>query len=129
MRKKNKRFKLVLIGLIAFSVIGYLTYTGIRETMAYYMTVDELLGQGSSNEKRRLRVGGEVVPGSVQWDARELNLSFRIGDDRSSILVSYQGVVPDSFQPGKEVIVEGSYRGNGMFRATTIMPRCPSKYE
>lgn len=126
---KSKRFKIVLVGLIAFFIIGYLTYTGIKETMAYYLTVDELLAQGSSYGKGGLRVGGEVMPGSIQWNPRELQLSFRIGDSRSSILVNYRGVVPDSFQPGKEVIVEGSYSGDGMFRATTIMPRCPSKYE
>ena len=94
---KSKRFKIVLVGLIAFFIIGYLTYTGIKETMAYYLTVDELLAQGSSYGKGGLRVGGEVMPGSIQWNPRELQLSFRIGDSRSSILVNYRGVVPDSF--------------------------------
>jgi heme exporter protein A len=98
---KHKRFKIILVGVIVFFIIGYLTYTGIKETMAYYLTVDEVLAQGPGQGNRGLRVGGGVIPGSVRWDPRELQLSFRIGDDRSSILVSYQGVVPDSFQPGK----------------------------
>jgi cytochrome c-type biogenesis protein CcmE len=58
-----------------------------------------------------------------------LKLSFRIKDGESSLQVDYQGVVPDSFKPGNEVIVEGKYTAEGLFRATTIMPTCPSKYE
>jgi cytochrome c-type biogenesis protein CcmE len=52
-----------------------------------------------------------------------------MGDDEGATLpVVYQGVVPDSFKPGREVIIEGIYT-NGKFTASQIMPTCPSKYE
>ncbi len=127
--KRNKKIKIIIVSMIVLSVIGYLTYTGIRDTMAYFLTVSELLARGPSDGKTSFRVGGEVVPDSVQWDPKGLKLTFRIGDGRSSILVSYEGVVPDTFKPGNEVIVEGKYTTAGLFSATTIMPRCPSKYE
>lgn len=127
--KRNKKIKIIIVSMLVLSIIGYLTYTGIRDTMAYYLTVSELLARGPSHGKTGFRVGGEVVPDSVKWNPRDLKLTFRIGDGRSSILVSYRGVVPDTFQPGKEVIVEGTYTTAEVFSATTIMPRCPSKYE
>ena len=129
MGKKKKRLKFIVVGSILLSIIGYLTYTGIRDTMAYYFTVSELLAKGPSGENVGLRVGGEVIPDSIQWNPKDLQLSFRIKDGQSSLRVDYQGVVPDSFKPGNEVIVEGKYTAEGLFKAATIMPTCPSKYE
>ncbi len=129
MGKKKRRLKIIVISSIILSIIGYLTYTGIRDTMAYYLTVSELLAKGPPGENVGLRVAGEVIPDSVQWNPKDLKLSFRIRDGESSLQVDYQGVVPDSFKPGREVIVEGKYTAEGLFRAATIMPTCPSKYD
>lgn len=129
MGKEKKRLKVIVFSSILFSIVGYLTYTGIRDTMAYYLTVSELLAKGSSAENVGLRVGGEVIPDSIQWDPKDLKLRFRIRDQGSGLQVNYQGVVPDSFKPGKKVVVEGRYTGDGIFKATTIMPTCPSRYE
>jgi cytochrome c-type biogenesis protein CcmE len=70
-----------------------------------------------------------VTAESVQWDPKTLKLSFKLEDPQANLVVNYSGVVPDSFKPGAEVIVEGTYRGDGSFWATTIMPKCASKYE
>jgi cytochrome c-type biogenesis protein CcmE len=122
------KFKPILISLVVVSVISYLIYTGIRDTMTYFLTVSEVLAQPSENQDQTLRVGGNVSPGSVKWDPKNLRLLFTIQDEKASIAVDYQGVVPDSFKPGREVIVEGTYTGDGKFKATTIMPKCASKY-
>ena len=52
-----------------------------------------------------------------------------MGDEKGTLDVDYRGVVPDSFKPGGEVIVEGKYNKDGKFLATAIMPKCASKYE
>jgi cytochrome c-type biogenesis protein CcmE len=122
------KFKPILISLVVVSVISYLIYTGIRDTMTYFLTVSEVLAQPSENQDQTLRVGGNVSPGSVKWDPKNLRLLFTIQDEKASIAVDYEGVVPDSFKPGREVIVEGTYTGDGKFKATTIMPKCASKY-
>ena len=129
MGKKKRRLKVIVVSSIVLCIIGYLTYTGIRDTMTYYLTVSELLAKGPSGENVGLRVGGEVIPDSIQWNPKDLKLSFRIRDGGLKLQVDYQGVVPDSFKPGNEVIVEGNYTAEGLFRATTIIPTCPSKYE
>jgi cytochrome c-type biogenesis protein CcmE len=38
MGKKKKRLKIIVVSSILLSIIGYLTYTGIRDTMTYYLT-------------------------------------------------------------------------------------------
>jgi len=127
--EKRRRLKHILISIIIVSIIGYLIYTGLRDTMTYYLTVSEVLAKSSEIQNQTIRVGGNVSPDSVQWDPKDLRLLFKIEDDKSSLNIDYRGVVPDSFKPGREVVVEGTYKNNGQFMATTIMPKCASKYE
>ena len=127
--EKRRRLKPIIISFVIVSVIGYLIYTGLRDTMTYYLTVSEVLAKSSEIQNQTIRVGGNVSPNSVQWDPKDLRLLFKIEDDKSSLNVDYRGVVPDSFKPGREVVVEGTYKSNGQFMATTIMPKCASKYE
>ncbi len=43
--------------------------------------------------------------------------------------VTYQGVTPDMFAEGREVVVEGTLGKDGVFHANTLLTSCPSKYE
>ena len=129
--EKRIKYKPIVLSAIVVMVIGYLIYTGLRDTMIFYLTVSEVMAQPSQDLSQTQKVGGFVAADSVRWDPKTLNLSFEIEeqDQPARMIVSYSGVVPDSFKPGAEVIVEGTYRGNGSFQATTIMPKCASKYE
>jgi cytochrome c-type biogenesis protein CcmE len=75
-----------------------------------------------------VRVGGKVVEGSVTWNPKDLSLRFVMRDDKNTLQVVYQGVVPDSFKQGREAVIEGVYM-DGVLKAHQIMPTCPSKYE
>jgi len=127
--KKSKKYKPIIISTVIVIIIGYLIYTGLRDTMMFYLTVSEVLAKPLEDLTDTQKVGGIVTAGSIQWDPKTLKLSFNLEDEQANLIVNYSGVVPDSFKPGTEVIVEGSYRGNGSFWATTIMPKCASKYE
>ena len=127
--KKRVKYKPIIISAVVVMVIGYLIYTGLRDTMIFYLTVSEVLASPTEELTETQKVGGLVTAGSVQWDPKTLKLSFKLEDEQANLIVNYSGVVPDSFKPGTEVIVEGTYRGDGNFRAKTIMPKCASKYE
>jgi cytochrome c-type biogenesis protein CcmE len=127
--KKRIKYKPIIISAVVLLVIGYLIYTGLRDTMVFYLTVSEVLAKAPEDLTQIQKVGGIVNAGSVQWEPKTLKLSFKLEDKQANLLVNYSGVVPDSFKPGAEVIVEGTYRGDGTFWATTIMPKCASKYE
>lgn len=127
--KRKIKYKPIVISAVILMVIGYLIYTGLRDTMVFYLTVSEVMAKSPEDLTDTQKVGGIVNAGSVQWEPKTLKLSFRLEDEQANLVVNYTGVVPDSFKPGSEVIVEGSYRGDGSFWATTIMPKCASKYE
>ena len=127
--EKRKKYKPFIISAVILIITGYLIYTGLRDTMTFYLTVSEALAQPPDQLTKSLKIGGTVTPGSVQWDSKTLKLSFKLADETSNLTINYTGVVPDSFKPGTEVIVEGAFQGNGDFLAVTIMPKCASKYE
>jgi cytochrome c-type biogenesis protein CcmE len=125
-RSQRLRFLIVTIGVMG--LIGYLIYSGMRDTMGYYLTVSELLTQANATAPGKIRVGGDVVEGSVQWDPATRNLRFVMTDDTQTTAVVYHGNVPDSFKQGQKVVVEGVY-ADGVFTANQLMTTCASKYE
>jgi len=108
-------------------VVGWLLYTSIESATAPYLTVTELLADGSSD--RIVRATGTVVGETIAWDAEELVLRFDLTDDGGSIRVDYHGARPDLLEDGIEAVVEGRYRGESRFEAAEILLKCPSKYE
>ncbi len=121
---RKKRF--LIGGIIVFLAIGYLSYTGFAGSATYYYEVGEFLDQGSSVYGDNVRVNGQVAPGSVEQEG--LALRFTVTDGEKSLPVVYQGVVPDTFRAGSDVVIEGQLNSTGIFQAHTLMPKCPSKY-
>ena len=131
--KKQHKF----VGAAAFlvAVVGYLMVTGMKDSMVYYYTPDELLAKTTADRTVHdlgVKVGGRVVPGTVRYDARTLDLSFQVVDIASGkgrFPVHYQGPLPDTFQEGRDVVVEGRYSQAGTFEAATVLTKCGSRYE
>lgn len=125
---RKKRF--LIGGIIVFLAIGFLGYMGFMGAATYYYEVSELLVRGSSIYGENVRVNGQVAPGSVEQEAQGRILRFTMIDvnGEESLPVVYQGVVPDTFKVGNEVVVEGQLNSTGVFQANTLMPTCPSRY-
>lgn len=131
--KKQHRF--TMAALVMVGVVGYLMVTGMKDSMVYYYTPDELLAETSVDATLHevgLKVGGRVVPGTVRFNAQELDLRFEITDIESGagrFPVQYTGPLPDTFQEGRDVVVEGKLTRAGLFEATTVLTKCGSRYE
>ncbi len=125
-----KKKKFLIGGIIIFLAISYLGFIGFQSSAIYYYEVSELLEQGSSVYGENVRVNGQVAPGSVEQEAQGRILRFTMIDieGEESLPVVYQGVVPDTFKVGNEVVTEGQFNPDGIFQAHTLMPKCPSKY-
>ncbi|MEM4658841.1 MAG: cytochrome c maturation protein CcmE [Candidatus Methanosuratincola sp.] len=126
MRVRRVKF-IVAIAAIA-TALSYLVYAGVRETFVYYLTIEEMLARVPAIYDSKVRVSGEVVPGSINRDA-DGNLSFAMTDGKHKVNVEYRGVVPDIFADNVEAIVEGRYTPVGVFKANVLLAKCPTKYE
>lgn len=124
---KGKLKFVIAIGVIALTV-SYLVYGGVKDTMVYYLTVEELKAQVPTVYDSRVRVSGMVVPGTIIKDSNGA-LEFQITDGNQIIDVAYEGIVPDIFADDVEAVVEGVYAKNDVFEADTLLAKCPTKYE
>ena len=131
--KKSRRF--VLGAVAVLGVIGYLMVTGMKDSMLYYHTPAELVARTASDPSYHelgVKVGGRVAPASVAFDPRNLDLKFDILDIENPdtrFPVHYQGPLPDTFEEGRDVVIEGRYTSAGTFEATTVLTKCGSRYE
>lgn len=146
----NRKRKFLLGSGIIVAAIAALVWTAVRETSAYFMTVDEWAANPGSHAGAALRLAGRVSGGTVKWDPRTLDLAFDIqpipqgeggsheGRRAGAVLpasaasaklpVRYNGILPDMFADGRDVIVEGRVV-DGVFEAKSLLTTCPSKYE
>jgi len=125
---RRKRF--LIGGFIIFLAVVFLGYMAFMSGATYYYEVGELLEQGNSIASQTVRVSGRVAPDIEQEDGG-LTLRFTITDNTgvdASLPVVYQGVAPDTFGVGKQVVVEGQYTADGTFEAQAILTKCGSKY-
>lgn len=130
---KNGRFLLGLAGVAL--VVTYLIWTGVSETMVYYLTPTELLARAASDPTLHevgVKVSGRVVPGSYAQGEGDLLHHFTVRDlenEENTFPVEFRDVLPDTFSDEVEVVVEGRYREDGVFEATAVLTKCGSRYE
>jgi cytochrome c-type biogenesis protein CcmE len=146
----NRKRKFLVGSVLIVAAVAALIWTAVRETSAYFMTVDEWAADPGAHSSDALRLAGRVSQGSVQWNPRTLDLAFvlqaipkgeggthearRDGDvlpastAQARLPVEFNGIVPDMFADGRDVIVEGRVV-DGVFRARSLLTTCPSKYE
>ncbi|MBM4464654.1 MAG: cytochrome c maturation protein CcmE [Chloroflexi bacterium] len=127
MTELKARSKFIFGGAIIVLAVGYLIVSSIGGSTAYYLTVEEVKAQEPS--ERTVRVAGTVMGDTIEWNAQELLLKFRIADDSGSLAVIYNGPRPDMLRDGAEAVVEGRYTERGSFEANNLLLKCPSKYE
>lgn len=127
MARKRSPARLIIALSIAAVLAVFLLYTSIAGGGTPSVKPSELAGETGT-----VSLVGEVV-GKPTGDAHAGGLRFRLRDakDPSSptVPVVYSGSVPDLFQSGRDIVIDGQLR-NGTFVATpgTMVTKCPSKY-
>lgn len=130
---KNGRFFVGLVGVAL--VVTYLVWTGISDTMVYYLTPTELMAKVEQDPSFRsvgVKVSGRVVPGTYRQGEGELVHLFQVQDIENpevSFPVMYEDVLPDTFTDDVEVVLEGRFGDDGVFQAKTLLTKCGSRYE
>ncbi len=125
----------LLIGLlvVAGAVVGGALF-GFKEAAIYALPADQLMSRSDELTGRRVRVEGELVPGTLAKRDEPCEFRFRMRAGEAELPVRYpQCVVPDTFRDrpegGVQVTVEGTLEKGGEFKATLVMAKCTSKYD
>lgn len=121
--------KWVLAGAgVILAVFAWLTFGGLEKNVVFFLTPQELLAKGEAGVDVPVRLGGQVKPGSMTWDAKTLDLRFTITDGARDVQVHSTGAPPQMFRDGMGVIVEGRYGSGGVFEATSLMVKHSNEY-
>jgi len=111
--------------LLAFA---YLAYTGVQQSKSYYVTIKELRGMGQTAYAKRLRVAGNVQPGSIKRSGTRVE--FVLVENDQILAVDYSGTEapPDTFKDNSQALADGTFGRDGVFHAKQLQAKCASKY-
>jgi cytochrome c-type biogenesis protein CcmE len=123
----------IVIGIVV-ATLAWLAVGGVQETSTYYKTVAELQQMGERAQGKRLRVGGDVVKGSIHRNGKEVSFQLvqQEGTTKGQMLkVTYTGSdpLPDTFRDDAQALADGHLNSDGTFNANKIQAKCASKYE
>jgi cytochrome c-type biogenesis protein CcmE len=116
--------------IVAIACVGvsaaWIAISGLRGDLVYYRTPTELLEEGRTAVGQPTRLGGLVLPGSV--DRQPGQLRFSVSDGTTEIVVLDTSDVPQLFRAGRGVVLEGTYGVDGVFHADAVMVRHDDDY-
>lgn len=124
----NRYLKFGAVTVLILLSLGYLAYTGVQDSKSYYVTIKELNSMGNSAYSKRLRVAGNVVPGSIKRSGTHVD--FLLKEQDLTLPVSYTGTEPppDTFKDDSQALADGSFGRDGVFHAKQLQAKCASKY-
>jgi len=124
--KKYLQFGAAITAIVV--ALGYLAFTGVQESKSYYKTIKELSQMGDQAYLLRLRVAGNVQPGSIHRQGTRVE--FNLMEEGRLLPVVYQGTEapPDTFKDNSQALAEGTYGRDGVFHAKKLQAKCASKY-
>ncbi len=125
---KGPKAGVILGTVLVLSGFGYLVWGGLGSNIVYFLTPTELIEKGPAAYGAPVRLGGQVVPGSIRWDADALDLRFDLSDGASSLEVRSTGAPPAMFRDTMGVVVEGTLARSGVFESTNLMVRHSNEY-
>ena len=144
----NERLKFLIGGILILAAVAYLVISGTLSGARYYITIDELV----SNPEyvgQTVRVAGAVDGATINFDSQNLIITFDAANvpldydnlatalhdalldansNRLSVRVEGQPL-PDLLQNEAQAIMTGTMGADGVFHASELLLKCPTRFE
>jgi len=127
-RQSGVYFKFGAAIAVILVALGFLAYTGVQESKSYYVTIKELRGMGDEAHSRRLRVAGNVQPGSIKRSGTKVEFTLVENDQVLPVVYTGTEAPPDTFKDDSQALAEGNFGSDGVFHAKQLQAKCASKY-
>lgn len=146
--RKNERWKFLLGGALVLLAVGYLVISGMLSGARYFISVNTLLAN-PDYVGQTVRITGAVLGDTIQFDSENLIMNFTIvnmPDEYENLAVALHEAVnnpnatrlkvhivdqpkPDLLQHEAQAILTGKLGKDGVFYATELLLKCPSRFE
>jgi cytochrome c-type biogenesis protein CcmE len=125
MTRKKRRLYAVLAGVAALAVATGLVLSAFSDNLVFFYSPTELAAKHIAPD-RQIRIGGLVQEKSVVREGK--TVEFKVTDGKTTVPVTYTGLLPDLFREGQGVVAEGKLRRDGTFQAASVLAKHDEKY-
>lgn len=145
--QRAERMKFLIGGILILAAIGYLVISSTTSSARYFITVDDLVTNPDYAGKT-VRISGAVIGDTIIYDKENLIIDFtvaNIADDTGDLATAlYKAVsdpeatrlsvhienevMPDLLRHEAQAILSGTLGEDGVFYATELLLKCPSRY-
>ena len=126
MSLRFQRLLLILLTLVIILSAVLLILYNTRENISYFYTPSEI-DKSNITINKIIRIGGFVENDSFNKISSS-SFKFRITDEKKSIVVTFNGILPDLFKEGQGAVIEGVFDRNDVFNATNVFAKHDENY-
>jgi cytochrome c-type biogenesis protein CcmE len=144
------RWKFIMGGVLILSSVVVLIFVSTFANIQSFTTIDEIVNNPQDYIGRTVRISGAVIGESIRYDDHNnLDFSFTISHiptDFTNLaealhqsvndptlsnlqIVVYNQVMPDLLTHEAQAIVTGTLGEDGIFYASELLLKCPSRFE
>jgi cytochrome c-type biogenesis protein CcmE len=129
MTRKNRRLVMVVACLAGLGSASALALNAFSSSMVYFMAPSDIAAKQPA-VGRAIRLGGLVKAGSLHRETvdGEPTAVFTVTDGKTSIPVTYTGILPDLFREGQGVVALGALEPGHVFKASEVLAKHDETY-
>ncbi|MDX9758492.1 MAG: cytochrome c maturation protein CcmE [Bacteroidota bacterium] len=118
----KKRYMIGGAIVVVFLIVGGLSF--LNSSVEY-----ATLRKAEESGKKVQVTGKWVQEMSTNYDTKNNVFTFYMRDDENRVArVEFTGAKPNNFDIATSVVAKGRYE-DGVFKASEVLTKCPSKYE
>ena len=124
MKPRQKRLAIAGGIVAAVGVAVALVLNAFQSNLVFFYSPSQVAAKEAPSA-RTFRIGGMVEQGSLKREGTKA--TFVVTDTAKSILVRYEGILPDLFKEGKGVVAQGRLEGD-VFVAREVLAKHDENY-
>ena len=147
-RDNSERAKFMIGGLLILGAVLYLLISGTMQGARFFITVEEVVND-TSYINQTVRVSGAVIGETIEYDSENAIIRFTVVNipsefedlatalhdavedptaARMNVIVEDEAM-PDLLQHEAQAILTGEFGADGLFHASELLLKCPSRFE
>lgn len=143
----GERVKFLVGGALILAAVAYLIISGMAGNTRFFITVDEVIND-AAYAGQPVRVSGAVLGDTIVYDEQTLTIEFTVvhipegqdvtgetlfeavnNPDAQQMRVRVEGQTkPDLLRHEAQAIMTGTMGADGVFLATELNLKCPSRF-
>ena len=126
--KKLKRFSFLSVAFLSIVLATFFVLKALDEKIVFFYTPSKLF-EKEEDKMQYIRVGGLVKEKSINFSDDGLKVNFMITDNKKTVNVMFEGILPDLFRENQGVVAEGRFnKEKKIFLAEKVLAKHDENY-